>query len=134
MIIIPYNGTYSPLAFTINMDELSDNKTKKGKWCDIWLVAPESMIHLSEYIFGDDVPWDCKAMLAYGWETSLISFANNSLTTSSIKGKGLWCKIEPHKLSKSLRKTIRIWTKCCDSLRVIYGAKALNFAGSIKAS
>jgi len=35
------------------------------------------MIHLLEDIFGDCVPWDCKAMLACGWEASLISSTNN---------------------------------------------------------
>ena len=75
------------------------------------------MIHLLEGIFSDDVHWYYKAMLAYDWKTSLISSANNSLTTSSLK----------HKLSKSLHKVIRNWTKSCDSLQVIYDAKALNF-------
>ena len=44
------------------MDELIDNETKEDKWCDIWLVAPKSMIHLFGDIFCDDVPWDYKAI------------------------------------------------------------------------
>jgi len=100
----------------------------------IWLVAHESMIYLSEDIFGDDVLWDGKAMLACGWEASLISSANNSLRTSSIKDRGLQCKNEPHQFSESLHKAIRNGTIHCDSLRVIYGAKTLNFAGSFNAS
>jgi len=77
------NGTESPLAIAIDMDELGDNETKEAKWCDIWLVAPKSMIHLLEDIFGDDVPWDCKSMLAYGWKTSIISSTNNKWSHTS---------------------------------------------------
>ena len=29
------NGTESPLAIAIDMDELGDNETKEAKWCDI---------------------------------------------------------------------------------------------------
>jgi len=66
MTMIPTldNGIESLLAVSIHMDELDDNETKEDKWCDIWLVVPETMICLSEDIFGDDVSWDCKAMLA----------------------------------------------------------------------
>jgi len=63
MVPIPYNGTDPPLTVAIGMDELGDNETKQGKWCDILLVTLESMIHLSEDIFSDDVPWDCVTML-----------------------------------------------------------------------
>jgi len=134
MTPIPNHETDSRLAVAIDMDELVDNETKEDKWCDIWLMTSESMIYLPEDLFGDDVPWDCKAMLAYDYEVSLISSSNDLLTTSSIKGRGLRCKIEPCKLSKSLHKTIRIWTKHYDSLRVIYGAKTRNSACSIKAN
>ena len=126
-------GTDSPLAVEIDMDELGDNERKTGKWSDIWLVTLMSMINFSEYTFNDDIPWNCKAMLACGWELSLIFSTNNSLTTS-IKGIQLQCKITTCKLSKSLCKTIRNWTKRCDSLQVIFGAKAINSTRSIKAS
>jgi len=55
MVPIPDNGSESPLSVAINIDELGDKKTKEYKWCDIWLVAPESIIHLSKDIFGDDI-------------------------------------------------------------------------------
>jgi len=64
-------------------------ETIEEKWYDIWLVTPESTIHLSEDIFDDAMSWDCKTMLACAWEIinfwSLISFVNNSLTTSSTR-------------------------------------------------
>lgn len=104
MLPIPDNETESPLAIAIDMNEFGDNETRECKWCDIWLVTPNSMIHLLENIFGDDLFWDCKAMFACDWEASLIFYANISLTTSLIKGRGLWCKIKPRKLSKSLSK------------------------------
>jgi len=54
------------------------------------------MVHLSEDISGDDVPWDCKAMLVCGWETSLISSANNkwSHTSFIISNFVNWAPIE----------------------------------------
>jgi len=52
--------------------------TKQKKANDVaYDLAHELMIHLSEDIFGDDVPGDCEAMLACGWEVSLISSASN---------------------------------------------------------
>lgn len=46
MVSIPTNGTESLLTVAIEMDELGDNKTKEGKWYDIWLMAHEPTIHL----------------------------------------------------------------------------------------